>query len=52
MKADGSGTTAKIGDVNYTDTAGGVSAAGFDFDISANAPAQKVLRSERPRSGW
>ena len=40
----GNGTSVTIGSVNYTDTANG-NAAGwlFDFDISANTEAQKLL---------
>jgi hypothetical protein len=44
LMADGSGMTAKIGDVNYTDTNGGDQRGWlFDFDISANTEAQQVL---------
>jgi hypothetical protein len=44
LMADGSGTTATIGDVNYTDTAGGDQRGWlFDFDIAGNAAAQQVL---------
>ena len=44
LMADGNGTTAKIGGVNYTDTAGGDQRGWlFDFDISENAEAQQVL---------
>jgi hypothetical protein len=41
---DGSGTTAMIGDVDYADTTAGDQRGWlFDFDISGNADAQKVL---------
>jgi hypothetical protein len=44
LMADGNGTTARIGDVDYTDTAGGDQRGWlFDFDISGNAAAQQVL---------
>lgn len=44
LYADGGGTSATIGDVDYTDTAAGDQRGWlFDFDISGNSEAQKVL---------
>ena len=44
LMVDGGGTSAAIGPVGYTDTAGGNQRGWlFDFDISNNAEAQKAL---------
>ncbi len=44
LMADGSGTTAMIGPINYADTTGGDQRGWlFDFDISGNTVAQQAL---------
>ncbi|HSY52164.1 MAG TPA: hypothetical protein VLC46_25410 [Thermoanaerobaculia bacterium] len=44
LMADGSGTSATIGAVDYSDTAGGDQRGWlFDFDITGNSAAQQVL---------